>query len=116
MPGFSPSIPIHLFRGAEIETISVGASSLKLVLTEKRAIFLDYFGATEDKDSWLYSLPLCGDDSVQNLIGQRIVEILFSDVDIAYIKFSGGRVLKIVHDNPNCDLMRFVIDEHQYIA
>ena len=115
MTGFTSLIPVHLFRGAEIQSVSVGASSLQFLLDGNRALLLDYYGALEDKDDWLYNLTLCGQDSVQSLVGQKI-EICIKSIDKAVVTFSSGKTLEIMHDDINSELMRLFIGDEEYIA
>jgi len=116
MSGFSEAIPVHLFIGAEIELIVIGASSIKFELSDNKSVLLYYYGALEDKNDWLYNIPLCGDDSAQSLVGQYIKNIVFLSDSRAEIAFSEGRILQIEHDDVNNDLVSFRIGEKEYTA
>lgn len=114
--GFSASIPTHLFSGRTIEHIVVGASSLKFVLDRNMDILFLYYGTTDNKEDWLYHLPLCGEHSVQGLVGLKIENFSIEAIDVAKIKLSDGKIIKIIHDNVNMELVRFNIDGAEYIA
>lgn len=113
---FSSSIPTHLFNGSTIESIVVGSNSLKIVLDGNRDIILLYYGAIEDRGDWLYRLPLCGENSVQELVGQTIERIFVKAIDELHIILSDGRTMRILHDDPRQDLMRFSVDGEEYFA
>lgn len=116
MPGFSSEIPTSEFSGAEIELIVIGSSSVKFELSGGKSILLYYYGALEDRSDWLYNLPLCGTDSVQSLVGQKIIDIVILSEAKADILLSEGRVLRLEHDNTSGDLVRFCVHGAEYIA
>lgn len=115
MYGFRETIPIHLFDGAEITSLIVGASSLIFELDERRAINMMYYGAIEDRFSWLYRLPLCGDESLQSVVGKKIC-VHFLSLILAKIVFSDGRELQLNHDDPNSELVSFTVNGEEYFA
>ena len=116
MAGFFTEIPYKLFSGARIEFLIVGASSLKLALSENRSILLYYFGSIEDKSNWLYNLPLCGSHSLQSLVGDEIDNINAISNELAEISLVSGRVIELHHDDVCQDLVNFKIGLDEYIA
>jgi hypothetical protein len=113
--GFGLDIPIHLFRGALVDTIVIGSPSLTFELSGDKAITLLYYGASDYKADWLYNLHLCGNESVQSLVGTAL-DVEFECLTKAVLTFSNGRRLIIVHDDVEMEIASFRIGKVTYVA
>jgi len=117
MAGFLPDIPKHLFEGSEILTVTIGASSITFDLEGGKRIMLQPYGTIEDRGDWLYNMRLCGEDSLQSLVGQKIESITFLTPHHGRFQFSGGRTLDLVNDDPPLwEIASFIVGEDQYLA
>ncbi len=115
MFGFASDIPIARFSGARVSAVVVGRPSISFEFESDVSLTLYYYGATDNCEDWLYNAPLCGPKSVQSLVGTT-VEVTFHSRVEASVSFSDGRVLKIVHDDPEMEISSFRVGHEVFNA